>query len=164
MARSTTTGDEVCDFTTSTSERHDCDSGAPTRVAFRLLSVTFMRDQRGFSLLEVLVVVVLVGVLSALAIPQYAGFRARGFDSKVAAAVRGVATGEEAYYAENRVYATDVETLRNVSTGGVAINISAGNSGNLETSFRIVGTHPGATRTFTWLSDPLPGQPNLADD
>ena len=53
---------------------------ARARVALRLLSVTFMRDQRGFTLIEVLVVLVLIGVLSGLAIAQYAGFRSRGFN------------------------------------------------------------------------------------
>ena len=115
-------------------------------------------------MIEVLVVIVLIGVLSGLAISQYASFRARGFDSKVAAAVRGIATGEEAYYAENTVYASDVGTLRTMAPGDVAITISAGNSGDLTSSFRIVGQHPAAARSFTWVSDPPPGEPNLAEN
>jgi len=109
----------------------------------------------------VLVVLALVVVLSGIAIAQYASFRARGYESRVAAVVRGVATGEEAYYAENRIYAPDVDTLRTMTTGDVAIAISAGNSGDLNTSFRVVGSHPAADRTFVWVSDPAPGEPNL---
>jgi prepilin-type N-terminal cleavage/methylation domain-containing protein len=123
-----------------------------------------MRDQRGFTLIEVLVVIVLVGVLAGLAISQYASYRARAFDSKVAAAVRGVATSEEAYYAENRTYAADVDDLRTIASGDVAIAIAPGNSGDLDTSFRVVGTHPAATRSFTWLSDPAPGETNLMEN
>jgi type IV pilus assembly protein PilA len=120
-----------------------------------------MRDHRGFTLIEVLVVIALVGVLAGIAISQYASFRASGYDSKVAATVRGVATGEEAYYAENRVYASSTDALSDLPIGDVTITISAGNSGDLNSSFRIVGTHPGAARTFTWLSDPPLGEPNL---
>ncbi|MCC6850148.1 MAG: prepilin-type N-terminal cleavage/methylation domain-containing protein [Deltaproteobacteria bacterium] len=123
-----------------------------------------MRTHRGFTLIEVLVVLVLVGVLAGLAIPQYAGFRQRGYDSKVAAAVRGVATGEEAYYAEHRVYAASIGELRGMTPGDVEIAIGAGNSGNLASSFRVTGTHPGTPRTFTWVSDPVPGTPNLLED
>ncbi|MCC6766872.1 MAG: prepilin-type N-terminal cleavage/methylation domain-containing protein [Deltaproteobacteria bacterium] len=122
-----------------------------------------MRDHRGFTLIEVLIVLVLVGVLAGLAISQYAGFRRRGYDSKVAATVRGVATGEEAYYAENRIYATSVGELRGMTLGDVEIAITAGNSGNLASSFRVTGTHPGTPRTFTWVSDPAPGSPNLIE-
>jgi prepilin-type N-terminal cleavage/methylation domain-containing protein len=120
-----------------------------------------MRNHRGFTLIEVLLIIVLIGVLSGIAISQYATFRARGFESKVAAAVRGVATGEEAYYAENRIYAATVDDLRNMAVSDVVITIDAGNSGTLGSSFRVVGSHPGTPRSFTWVSDPLPGEPNL---
>jgi prepilin-type N-terminal cleavage/methylation domain-containing protein len=120
-----------------------------------------MRDDRGFTLIEVLVIVVVIGVLSGLAISQYAIFRASSFDSKVTAAVRGAATGEEAYYAQFQSYAPDLATLRNVPSGDVQLMITAGNSGSLGNSFRIVGTHPAAHKTAVWISDPLPGQPNL---
>lgn len=120
-----------------------------------------MRDQRGFSLIEVLVIIVVVGVLAGIAIAQYASFRARGVDSQIAAVVRGVATSEEAFYASNRFYAADVDDLNGVAVGDVEVTVSPGNSGSLASSFRIVGTHTGTPRTFTWVSDPVPGEPNL---
>lgn len=123
-----------------------------------------MRNHRGFTLLEVLVAVVLIGVLSGIAISQYAEYRQRGFDSQVASVVRGIATGEEAYYAENLVYASDVDELDGMVQGGVRITIAAGNSGDIGTSFRIIGSHPEGSRTYTWISDPLPGGPNLIEN
>lgn len=123
-----------------------------------------MRNHRGFTLIEVLVAVVLIGILSGIAISQYASYRQRGFDSQVAAAVRGVATGEEAYYAEHLNYAADVERLDGIILGDVTVAISAGNSGSLGTSFRILGKHPEAARSYTWVSDPPPGEPNLIED
>ncbi len=119
-----------------------------------------MRDDRGFTLIEVLVILVLIGVLAGISIQQYAGYRARGYDSRVAAAVRGVATGEEAYYATHQAYASDVDTLDAMVVGDVAITILPGNSGSLGSSFRVVGTHP-TGRSHSWVSDPLPGDPNL---
>lgn len=132
-------------------------------MAPRLLNGLPMRDTRGFSLIEVLVIIVLVGVLSGIAIAQYASFRSRGVDSKIASVVRGVATGEEAFYAANRFYTATVTDLDGLSIGDVTVAVSPGNSGSLATSFRIVGSHAGTERTFTWLSDPLPGEPNLVD-
>ena len=120
-----------------------------------------MRNDRGFTLIEVLVVIVLIGVLSGLAIAQYARFRTSSYDSKVAAAVRGAATGEEAYYAEHLAYAADIATLESIPSDDVQLIITAGNTGTLGSSFRIVGTHPSAQKTVTWVSDPSPGEPNL---
>jgi prepilin-type N-terminal cleavage/methylation domain-containing protein len=163
MARPTTAAAEVREIARPGGRRHDHDAGTRGRMALRLLCLRTMRDDRGFSLIEVLVIVVLIGILSGLAISQYASFRARGFDSTVAAAVRGVATGEEAYYAHNQAYAPSLAALDTIGTGDVTIVITPGNSGSLESSFRVTGSHPGATRDYTWLSDPEPGQPNLIE-
>ena len=129
-------------------------------MAFSLLRSRPMRDHRGFTLIEVLLVIVLLGVLSGIAIAQYESFRARGLDARVASVVRHVATGEEAYFASRQRYTTDVDAL-DVSIDDVGITITAGNSGDLGSSFRVSGSHPGAKQTWTWLSDPVPGEPNL---
>lgn len=118
-------------------------------------------DQHGFTLIELLLVIVLIGVLSGIAIAQVSSFRARGFDAQVAAAVRAVATSEEAYFASHQRYAADVAALGDVATGDVTITIGPGQSGNLATSFRIEGSHPAAGLRFTWLSDPDAGDPTL---
>ncbi len=120
-----------------------------------------VRDTRGFTLLELLVVTSIIGILASIAIPQYAAFRARGFDSKVASAVRHVATGQEAHYAANKIYAPAVTDLEGMVLDDVSITISPGNSGDLSSSFRIHGTHPQAEHEYDWVSDPAPGEPNF---
>lgn len=120
------------------------------------------RHESGFTLLELLVVVSIVGILASIAIPQYASYRARGFDSIVESQVRHVATGQEAYFAGNSTYTTDVASLDGmVIDEGVTITISAGNSGDIASSFKIHGTHDQASHEYDWVSDPLPGEPNF---
>ena len=120
------------------------------------------RTERGFTLLELLVVVSIVGILASIAIPQYASYRARGFDSIVESQVRHVATGEEAFYASNSTYSDDISNLDGmVLEEDVEITISAGNSGDIASSFRIHGSHPQASHEYDWVSDPLAGEPNL---
>ena len=131
-----------------------------------LLDRTFMdiRNQHGFTLIELLVVTSIIGILASIAIPQYAEFRARGYDAKVEAGVRHVATGEESYYASNLSYTTDVSQLDGMVLGDIEIAISPGNSGDLTKSFRIHGSHPSAAHEFDWVSDPAPGDPNFITD
>jgi len=123
-----------------------------------------MRDSHGFTLLELLLIAVIVGILAGLSIPAYSSFPVRGFDVRVASTVRGVATSEEAYYATHRIYAGNVSDLRDVVFDGVVITVGPGNSGDLATSFRVTGTHPKAARRYTWLSDPKPGERNLIEN
>jgi type IV pilus assembly protein PilA len=120
------------------------------------------RNDTGFTLLELLVVVSIIGILASIAIPQYASYRARGFDTIVESQVRHIATGQEAYFAGNSTYSNDISNLEGmVIDGNVIITISAGNSGNMASSFKIHGSHPQAAHEYDWVSDPLPGEPNV---
>jgi prepilin-type N-terminal cleavage/methylation domain-containing protein len=120
------------------------------------------RTDRGFTLLELLVVVSIVGILASIAIPQYAAYRARGFDSIVEAQVRNVATAQEAYFITNGTYASDVTALDNLALNeDVVVSVGPGNSSDIGSSFHIHGSHPQASHEYDWVSDPLPGEPNF---
>ena len=64
------------------------------------------KNEGGFTLIELLVVVAIIGILAAIAIPQFAEYRKRGFDSRSVSDLRNAATAEEAYFADNEAYVT----------------------------------------------------------
>jgi type IV pilus assembly protein PilE len=70
-----------------------------------------MINQKGFTLIEVMITVVIVGILAAIAYPSYTSFVTKSGRSEGVAAVMRVSNLQEQYYMDNRVFAEDMTEL-----------------------------------------------------
>ncbi|MGC9324245.1 MAG: type IV pilin protein [Desulfomonilia bacterium] len=71
-------------------------------------------DRKGFSLLEVMVVVVIVGIIAAIAIPSYNGYVTRTRRADAVSALETVALYQEKNMAEHGAYGTLAQLNANV--------------------------------------------------
>ena len=60
-----------------------------------------LRSNKGFTLIELLIVVAIIGILAAIAIPQFSAYQAKAKNSAANSDARNVKTGWEAYAADN---------------------------------------------------------------
>jgi len=63
-----------------------------------------LRSKKGFTLIELLIVVAIIGILAAIAIPQFSSYRMKAYNSAAQSDLKNTKTALESYYADNQVY------------------------------------------------------------
>ncbi len=97
-------------------------------------------------MIELLIVVLIIGVLAAIAIPQFTSTKERALDTAARSDLRNLMTAQESYFATNHVYVTV-----SVAAGGSA----SINGTNDFAGYSATAAH-GATST-TWCVNTSPG-------
>jgi type IV pilus assembly protein PilA len=70
-----------------------------------------LRNRKGFTLIELLIVVAIIGILAAIAIPQFSAYREKAYHSSSASDLKNIKTGMEAYSADNQEFPADMSML-----------------------------------------------------
>ena len=67
--------------------------------------------RKGFTLVEVLIVVIIIGILAAIGIPQFSAAMEKAKGGEARAGLGHIQTAEKVYYSENDAYTTNLNLL-----------------------------------------------------
>lgn len=83
-----------------------------------------VRGEKGFTLIELMVVVIILGILAALSIPLYSGYVRRGKVSEALLAISDIKQGAVAYYQKNSLFTAAADADDVSDKYGVAVDNS----------------------------------------
>lgn len=108
-------------------------------------------NQKGFTLIELMIVIAIIGILAAIAIPNFLSYRQKGFDSAALSDAKNAYTAAQAYFTD---HPDATLTLADLSpsfrqTDNVTVAVTSGAIATLE----ITSFHSNGTKTYTVHQD-----------
>jgi len=83
--------------------------------------MTINKNEKGFTLIELMIVVAIIGILAAIAIPQFSNYRTKAFNSAAISDLHTARLAEEAVFADYQEYGSTVATNVGAVIAGVAL-------------------------------------------
>lgn len=110
---------------------------SPACVTTEIPEAAMPRSRAAFTLIELLIVVVIIGILAAIAIPKFNSTKGKANAAALRSDLRNLALAQEGYFFMNQQYSDDTAKLNFRPSPGVILSVGTVTGGWVATA-----THP----------------------
>jgi prepilin-type N-terminal cleavage/methylation domain-containing protein len=96
----------------------------PTRRTDNRTYLFVFRNRRAFTLIELLIVVVIIGILAAIAIPKFQSTKGKAYFAGMRSDLHNLTTAQESYFYDHSKYSNDLDSLKFTPSHGDTVTIT----------------------------------------